>query len=977
MRQSFLILTVLFLLLQTLVAQNPFITNYTIAEGLPSNNIYCAYNDSNGFMWFGTDSGVIRFDGSNFVIYTEEDGLSYNGTARIKEDFSGRLWIMNFDGSVNYFYENKIYNSRNTPFLGDLKNNYYIYGFFQDKDSTIYFYNPDSEIFVVKNDEFIDYQHLDYKDCAEKSESISLFYLNKLENGKFLLWTTSGTFEFSKIEDNPKQYGEVFFSRRVLRKNEKESFVLDGFGDLYVYQNSGGYKKKILRSKTMLVNSIVTDVDDYSWVATFNQGVFCYKNDKIVLHFDITNIQELIIDNENNVWAVSSVDGIYKINRDILKYKFFENRLFDRKGITGLARSNQNGVWATNGESLFFLNDDLKSISKLPVGGSILKNIYQLRNNTILVRGNSTKMYVIRNVIGNAENNTISYGTITKQLFRGKNIVVDSSENNCYSFISNLLYTTSLRKTSTYSVSDIIGLRTGRIKNLFINNQGKLIVNGAFNYTISDSAVVERKYKPFNGKTIQSHVTLDSKNEVINVVNNKLYLLTGEKYYNLTKPFMSQIDYQIKKMIYADSTLFFFTIKTVYFIQNPLKILDGEPLQLNRLNIEFNNVNDLYCRNKTLYIASGDGLMFIPVEDCVSSKMAAPKPYFFHVSLEEDDYDITSGIIELKDRKRLSIEFSSLNYSSIPSNYSYKLEGVDANWITGNETKVVYSHLDPGNYIFKLRSRKNREQFSKTIELPVIVHPTLIQRPITKLLLVLFLLLSIFFIIRFFYQRKIQKNETEQLLMTLEHKALQSMMNPHFIFNALGSIQGFLLENKSTEAGTYLSQFARLIRQNMNSLKSNFICVDDEVERLRNYIELEKLRLNNKFTCQIEVDDRLDSYESCIPSMIIQPFVENAIWHGISSIEGDARIKILFKYVDSKCIKVIVEDNGIGMDANKLFTKSGHGLNMGVALTKRRLRLIGQRQGVESKISVKNITPGALLPGTQIIIIVPIVNDFV
>ncbi|MCF6358319.1 MAG: histidine kinase [Draconibacterium sp.] len=303
------------------------------------------------------------------------------------------------------------------------------------------------------------------------------------------------------------------------------------------------------------------------------------------------------------------------------------------------------------------------------------------------------------------------------------------------------------------------------------------------------------------------------------------------------------------------------------------------------------------------------------------------------------------------------------------------LEGIDNNWINGNEKRVVYLNLEPGNYSFKLKSRTNREEYSNVIELPVIVKPTIFQRIITKVILVLLLLLLISLIIHFRYQRKIKQKETEHLLITLENKALQSMMNPHFIFNALGSIQGFLLQNRSVEAGTYLSQFARLIRQNMNSLKSNFICIDDEVDRLRNYIELERLRMNDKFTYQIEVDEQIDSYEVCIPSMVVQPFVENAIWHGISSIDEGGLIKIIFNGIDENSIEVLVEDNGIGIKDTETFSESGSGLNMGIALTKKRLKLIGDRLGIKSEVSSKNLNPGTIQTGTQIRIIIPIVDD--
>ncbi len=955
-------------MLLSTVAQNPFITNYTIADGLPSNNIYCSYQDKNGFMWFGTSVGVVRFDGSNFVSYTREDGLNGDIVLRMKEDFKGRLWFFNRNGTINFFYENTIFNEKNAPFLNELKTNVFIHDFFQDKDSTLYFYNSVSEVFVVKQNEFIDYRDF----SLNNSKDIGLYNFNKSEDNKFLLWTAPGIYEIEEIDDELKLHKNPFRSQNVCQKNENESYVLDQFGYLHLFRDLKIFKKNILKSETQLIQSIIEDEDGFMWISTFDKGVYCYKQDSIVLHLDISKAQNLILDKENNIWIVSNVDGIYKINRDILKYKFLGKNEFNGKGITDLAASIQDGVWATNGESLYYILNNKKFESSINIDGNTINNIYQFKNSTIVLSGINTKMYIISDVDVNTKNKTINYTIVGRFKFRINKLAVNLTENLIYSFIVDKLFRTEIENSY---VTTILNLDRGRINNIFFNSENKLIVNVAKNYILTDSIKLAPLYQPFNGQIVSSHLILDNENEIINVRRNKLYLLNNKKYYDLTSQFIPQIDFRIKDMIYEGSTLFFFTNRTVYFISNPLKILSNEPIELDRLNIEFNNINDLYFQDNTLYVASDDGITFIPLDECINAEVQPTKPYFYKISLNEEEYDLSSGSVEFKNRKRLSIEFSSLNYSSIPSNYSYMLEGVDESWIIGNEKRVVYLNLSPGNYTFKLKSRKNREEYGKVIEMPIIVHPTIIQRPIMQLLLFILLLFIILLIVRYRYNRKIKQRDTEHLLITLENKALQSMMNPHFIFNALGSIQGFLLQNRSTEAGTYLSQFARLIRQNMNSLKTSFICVDDEVERLRNYIELEKLRMNDKFNYQIEVEDQLDSYDICIPSMIVQPFVENAIWHGISSIEGDGFIKIIFSCVDDKSIEVLVEDNGIGIKDTETFSKSGQGLNMGVALTKKRLKLIGERQGVNSEITTKNIFPGATQAGTQVKIIVPIVDS--
>jgi LytS/YehU family sensor histidine kinase len=212
-------------------------------------------------------------------------------------------------------------------------------------------------------------------------------------------------------------------------------------------------------------------------------------------------------------------------------------------------------------------------------------------------------------------------------------------------------------------------------------------------------------------------------------------------------------------------------------------------------------------------------------------------------------------------------------------------------------------------------------------------------------------------------------------MLLLEQKALHSMMNPHFIFNALGSIQNYILKNKATDAGLYLSQFARLIRQNLNAIKTSMIPLDEEVDRLRNYLDLEKLRMNGRFSFVIDIADDIEE-DVLIPTMILQPIVENAIWHGLSTLENEGVIGINFTKIDDSSLRIVVEDNGIGIEKAALQTrqKDSH-LQMGMNLTLKRLELIGKKLKVETSITTSDLMPGKPLPGTRVEIVVPFENS--
>ena len=228
------------------------------------------------------------------------------------------------------------------------------------------------------------------------------------------------------------------------------------------------------------------------------------------------------------------------------------------------------------------------------------------------------------------------------------------------------------------------------------------------------------------------------------------------------------------------------------------------------------------------------------------------------------------------------------------------------------------------------------------------------------------MILIVYFGSRRYINRLKKSQELKSKLITYEQKALQSLMNPHFIFNSLGSIQNYLLQNKANEASLYLSQFARLIRQNLNSANSAFISIEDETDRLMNYLSLEKLRLDDKFEFQIKVDPELHTDEVQIPSMVIQPFAENAVWHGISPKAGNGQIIISINRETEKTLIVNVEDNGIGMkQSQQYFTKNDH-ISIGMETTQKRLNLICKQHKLEFHIQFSEPHPGQSNPGTKV-----------
>lgn len=235
-----------------------------------------------------------------------------------------------------------------------------------------------------------------------------------------------------------------------------------------------------------------------------------------------------------------------------------------------------------------------------------------------------------------------------------------------------------------------------------------------------------------------------------------------------------------------------------------------------------------------------------------------------------------------------------------------------------------------------------------------------------------FVILSLLFVVILIYAVfSIRNSKNAKKMTEFERIALRAQMKPHFIFNALSSIQTFVLESDVKNADRYISKFARLIRMILETSKMNTILLEDELQMLRLYMDIEKMRLEDKFDYSIEVNPSINTKGVLISSMLLQPFIENAIWHGISPKDGKGKLLISVEQ-DESCIKCMIEDDGVGRihasEQNKL---PGH-KSMGMDITQKRLSLLHRKKRLKKQhFVVEDIMKSGLAAGTRIIICIP------
>lgn len=231
------------------------------------------------------------------------------------------------------------------------------------------------------------------------------------------------------------------------------------------------------------------------------------------------------------------------------------------------------------------------------------------------------------------------------------------------------------------------------------------------------------------------------------------------------------------------------------------------------------------------------------------------------------------------------------------------------------------------------------------------------------------------FVVRNNGRKKQKQIEFEKTTLEFEQKALRAQMNPHFIFNAINSIQSYILNKNQHEAYDYLAKFSRLIRIVLHNSQEKSLMLHQELEMIKLYVEMEQLRFNNKFEFNLSMNDDVHEYEMSVPAMLIQPYIENAIWHGLMNLENERNgILNLTLSMNDTLLKIVVEDNGIGREKSKLYKKEDSHKSVGMQLTEERLLMINKMEHFENaKVIITDLCDeNGKACGTRVEIFIPV-----
>ena len=969
---SFLLI---FFMLITCRAQQAAYKAFTVNDGLPSNNIYRCMEDDKGFLWIGTDAGIARFDGKNFQVFTTRQGLPDNDVLAIVKEKNGRIWVNCFKQSPAYFDEakNRFINAIEDSNLAKVSGTGTMSVYALPNGGVMYFNEKGSYIFRDKK--FIDYKtkrkdilflikenedgsQLRYGgrsfDTTLKAYQLKIihtqgeryidsivikthnntdFLAQFIDENKFYLFNgpKNKCFIYSNINIHPLRFKldsisipEPFFNFSVANNC---LYLVTHSGKIYVF-NKQTLQQQYLISGNYLPASFYNDSKGNIWVATIDKGLIVYKkkqlaNIKIPLGYTRTNFT-CIARKQDGVLLAGNYYG------EVLET---DGRKFTINTLSKKIPSRQRKILLA-GNNVFTFSDDgigMNYTKQLRYLGN--KIPYSLKtaiiyNDSIILAGYSNGLLKL--------NSSTQAITILRAVTKRVTALVKANDGMVYFGSIDGLYKYDYLKNTFLSLSSKNYLLGERVMALCATPDNLLWI------ATSDNGIVAVK----DDKVL---LNITMRGGIIN--NSCRSIATGKpgQIWLGTVAGISVIQYKLQDN------------KISVSIQN-ISVNDG---------LTSNEVNEMLYQNDTVYAATTNGISVIPAD--ISIPIFSIPVQIINVSINQRDTIITNKYDLGYDQQNIFIRFAGIELSGHFKNIQYTLDE-NKNWINLQEN-TLNLQLNHGHHIVQVRAVDVNGNISDKI----LTIQFNIATPFWKALWFWLLIALSLQLLTIYLVNQRQKKRKEAKLAkeiagvqtaSLEQQAFTSLMNPHFMFNALNSIQHYINVQDRQSANRYLTDFASLIRKSFEAAQQSFIPLEQELENIKIYLRLEQMRFTNRFSYLITMDETLDTDHWMIPTMMLQPLLENAVLHGIMPSSVDGKLEIDIQELD-KNLLITITDNGIGIANSRALKETSEHKSHGMGLIIKRMAALGHFGKQPITINMYPAFDNDKNPGNKITIFIP------
>lgn len=912
-------------------AQEP--VHYFINEddGLPSNTVYDIMQDSKGYMWIATEKGLVKYDGQHFKIYRNSNQKGGNCTNLVEG--GGRIWCTNFARQIFYVENDSLkelsfWNGADKKSVLDIDYN--------EKDSCLYvgcglgIYKLD---LADKTTELITEPDHTTKFVWRLSIKDGVVY--GLNSRVHITYSDGQLHSWPNMLDGSSRYSDAViqhkgrvlaafvnspfwyeFTKDGLRPTElptgliesnigpSSSIRLDDSGQLWLSrkdelliqseiwpQNSDEFTG----IKDVLASEVITDREGQYWLSTLDKGVMVIPDINIWRHPLVGEAKD-IIKTKQGLWGLTA--------KEIKPIGHSAKSITLPGEIDGVSRAwydEASDTWMVSAKGFYLLQRG-KVVKMIDVGS--VKDVMVL-GDTLFCATNVGVRYL---QLSRVEKNEIT------SVVNGRYYALAQRDGYFLAGFDNGLQLFDLMEDGSMElhIMDTV---------LYISD----IVNADDTYTYI--ATEGGGLKAFNNAAL-----LRDYFELPANTNNVHRLATqGNKLFAVFDEGVLMIDLEIKSISVIDKT-------------------DGLPTH---------DIKSIALYEGRVYMATSKGVVSFPLDMKGLNEIAPPieiiQPW------RSIEWQMSHG-------NDYEFQFFSGTYKHNGKlKYKYRLLGSSDEWTETDANTASFVNMPAGEYTLEVVAVNEDGIESETpATYSFTIVPPWWQTWWFNLLMVASLVgvtLVVALLIAQYRRRKkdrenqakLEQSRMKEEMTAYQLKALRAQMNPHFIFNALNTLQRYIMTNDKSEAGEYLGRFSDLMRKFLSMSENQNAKLEDEIEMLRLYLDIEKERMKDDFTYQLNISEDIDTEQVKIPTMLVQPIAENAIKHGLLHKKGEKHLKLDFALISNQ-LQITIEDNGVGRERSKEINskREGH-QSFGLKAVQSRIDLINQSGAQKAELRIEDL----------------------
>lgn len=910
--------------------------HYDTKDGLPSPVVHGISQDKDGFIWFATSSGLSRFDGKRFVNFTTADGLPSNEVFGTFVDSKNRVWILCFKNTVCYYYKGRLHNLFNEPWLKHIQIQGSVESYLETEQGEI-IVNSREESWVIFPEQDRPPRRYTWREQTDSRLPAALLTSHAVRQMKQAPPMVLPPEVRRKLDYDSRHFSVQHYHY----SNTRHELLLAIADPMRIRITNGRQEPGIIsfpaarvRTCRFLNDSLVLLTGQHSGMAVVN----IYTADTIAVYLPRTHLHDYFRDREGCIWISTNGKGVFQLcNTAFISYPFEKNG--GRASIFNLSKSGDT-LFATGSYGAHWkMTVSRAATTPGPISAPqfftpSIARLLQL-SRTTLRYSDANLRDLLHPLLEPATVKSI------QQLDAGRMLaatasgayLLDTRHFRITDTLCPIRSTCACYHAATYFIGTTEGLRLYRDGRTYFPGTKFPVLQSRITALLPspDGTIwigTDRGVAAYRNGKVRWHLTREncglSSNTCLSLYLDGRYLWAG------TTAGLSKIDLG----------------STEPRVVARYDVTDG---------LKSDIVHAVLAEGTMVYAGTQDGLTCFDESLVPQNTPCGLLLTGIKVAGKETADPGEALLVLPHDRHSIRFSYAGLSFRSAGKIlYRYRLLGLDDRWDTTREMSLDYPALPSGSYTLELQAVNKSGTKSPVLRRRLEISKSFWEKTPVRVSGMLLLIATVVILTlarqKYRQRKQHQMQEIRQKMLELEQQAMRAQMNPHFIFNCLNSIQHFILEQDARGASFYLGRFAGMVRQTLQNVSRKNISLAEEIAYLSGYLDLEQLQMTDTFSYSITLEDTIVAEDIMLPPMLLQPFVENAVKHGVAHMGSKGIITLSFG-VKSGMLECTITDNGPGITGGRQADRGRH-RPMGMAITRERIDLLNRLSEKTGQISL-------------------------